>query len=58
MTRRSGPDHHPDDDTNMDEPTRAELVAEALAVFGHEAAEELARLLRVPFEAAHPEARP
>lgn len=47
---RPGPDHHPDDDTDMTEPARAELVAEALATFGWEAAEELARLLRVPFE--------
>ncbi|MCJ2103165.1 hypothetical protein [Methylobacterium sp. E-046] len=57
MTRRPGPNHHPDDDTNMDEPTRAGLVAEALAVFGHEAAEELARLLRVSLEASQPEAQ-
>ena len=63
MTRRKldpcrpGPDHHPDDDTDMTEPARAELVAEAATIFGEEAARELAELLRVPFEACQPEPR-
>lgn len=51
MTRRPGPDHHTDDETDMTEPTRAELVAEAAAIFGEEAARDLAAHLRVPFEA-------
>jgi hypothetical protein len=55
--RRPGPDHHPDDDTNMAETERHELVAEAAAIFGPEAAAELAATLRVPFEASHPEVR-
>lgn len=42
---------------DMSEPTRADLVAEALSIFGQEAARELARLLRVPFEACQPELR-
>lgn len=48
--RRPGPDPHPDDDTDMTVPARAELVADALTVFGEEAARELADLLGVPFE--------
>jgi hypothetical protein len=57
MPRNLGPDHHPDDEFSMTEPTRAELVAEAAAVFGEDAARELAGHLRVPFEAAQPEPR-
>lgn len=56
--RRPGPDHHPDDDSSMAEIERHELVAEAAAIFGPEAAAELAVVLRVPFEAGQPEARP
>lgn len=55
--RRPGPDHHPDDDTSMAEPERYELVAEAAAIFGEEAARELAGLLRVQFEVRQPEMR-
>ena len=51
--RRPCPDHHPDDDSNMAETERHELVAEAAATFGEEAGRELADLLRVPFEAGH-----
>lgn len=51
MSRRLGPDHHPDDDSNMAETDRHELVAEAAAIFGEEAARDLAAHLRVPFEA-------
>lgn len=54
--RRPGPDHHPEDDSNMAETERHELVAEATAIFGPEAAAELTATLRVPFEAAQPEA--
>jgi hypothetical protein len=48
--RRPGPilDDEPSD---LTEPARHELVAEAAAVFGEEAARELAGRLRVPFEA-------
>lgn len=52
--RRPGPDHHPDDDSHMAEAERHELVAEAAAIFGPEAAADLAAVLRVPFE-GHPE---
>ena len=55
--RPPGPDHHPDDDTDMSEPARAELVVEALAVFDEDAARELAGHLRVSFEACQPEHR-
>jgi hypothetical protein len=54
MPRRPGPDL--DDETDLTELARFELVAEAAAVFGEEAARELAVLLRVPFEACQPEA--
>lgn len=54
--RRPGPDH--DDETDLAEPARRELVAEAATIFGEEAARELADLLRVPFEVPRPEARP
>lgn len=56
--RRPGPDHHPDDDSGMAETERHELVAEAAAIFGPEAAAELAASLRVPFEALQQEVRP
>ena len=56
--RRPGPDHHPDDDTHMAETERHELVTEAAAIFGSEAAAELAATLRVPPGASQPEARP
>lgn len=50
--RRPGPDcEGAAYEIDMSEPARAELVAEALAIFGEEAARDLARLLRVPFEA-------
>jgi hypothetical protein len=55
--RRPGPDHHPDDDSSMAETERHELVAEAAAIFGSEAAAELAASLRVPFGAPKPEAQ-
>ncbi|WP_279602831.1 hypothetical protein [Methylobacterium sp. E-046] len=42
----------------MSEAVRHELVAEAAETFGEEAGRELAEMLRVPFEALHPEARP
>ena len=58
MPRQLGPDPKLDDETDMSEPTRAELVAEALAVFGEEAARELAGHLRVPFEVCQPEVQP
>ena len=41
-----------DDETDLSEPARHEMVAEAVAIFGEEAARELAGRLRVPFEAA------
>ena len=53
--RRPGPDHHPDDDTDMSEPVKHELVAEAAATFGKEAARELAGLLRVPLDSCSSE---
>lgn len=53
MPRRPGPD--PEDDTDLDEPARHELVIEATAVFGEEAGRDLAALLRVPFETSQPE---
>lgn len=49
-SRRPGPDHH-DDETDLSEPARHELVAEAAVIFGEEAARELAGHLGVPFEA-------
>ncbi|MBE7245310.1 MAG: hypothetical protein INR63_10170 [Actinomycetospora chiangmaiensis] len=55
--RRPGPDHYPDDETDMSETVRHELVAEAAATFGEEAGRELAVLLRVPFETFRPEAQ-
>jgi len=56
--RRPGPDHHPDDDTEMSGADRAGLVAEAAQTFGEEAARELAGLLHVPFEACQQEVQP
>ncbi|MCJ2020161.1 hypothetical protein MKK84_22470, partial [Methylobacterium sp. E-065] len=56
--RRPGPENDPADDSNMAETERHELVAEAAAIFGPEAAAELAATLRVPFEASQPEVRP
>ncbi|MCJ2020514.1 hypothetical protein MKK84_24305 [Methylobacterium sp. E-065] len=55
--RRPGPDHYPDDDWSMSEPVRLELVAETAAIFGEEAARELAGLLCVPFKVSQPEIR-
>ncbi|WP_187278636.1 hypothetical protein [Methylobacterium sp. WL64] len=51
--RRLGP-HHDDEPIDLSELSRHELVAEAVAIFGEEAARELARHLGVPFEAAQP----
>jgi hypothetical protein len=53
-TRRPGPSGD-DEPTDLTEPARHELVAEAAAIFGEEAARELAGLLRVPFEGSRPE---
>lgn len=55
--RRPGPDRHPDDDTDMSETVRHELVAEAAVTFGEEAGRELAEMLRLPFEVRQPEMR-
>jgi hypothetical protein len=52
--RRPGP--APDDETDLTEAARQELVTEAAATFGEEAARELAGLLRVPFETCRPHA--
>ena len=49
--RRPGPDL--DDETDLPEPARHELVAGAAAIFGEAAARELPGLLRVPFEVRH-----
>lgn len=54
--RRPGPDL--DDETDLAEPARHELVAEAAAIFGEEAGRELAKMRRVSFETIQPEARP
>ncbi|MHB2204914.1 hypothetical protein [Methylobacterium sp. CM6257] len=48
--RRPGPDLD-EEPSDLNEPARHELVTEAAATFGEEAARELAALLRVPFEA-------
>ncbi|MCJ2063255.1 hypothetical protein MKK63_11090 [Methylobacterium sp. J-088] len=53
--RRPGPENDPADDSSMAETERHELVAEAAATFGPEAAAELAVALRVPFRAPQPE---
>ncbi|WP_139239564.1 MULTISPECIES: hypothetical protein [unclassified Methylobacterium] len=47
--RRPGPDL--DDETDLTEPARHELVAQAALIFGEEAARELAGHPGVPFEA-------
>ena len=49
-----GPDFD-DEPTDLTEPDRHEIVREAAAIFGEEAARELAGHLRVPFEAYQPE---
>lgn len=52
-----GPGPNVDDEpTDLTEPARHELVSEAAAIFGEEAARELAHHLRVSFEACLPEA--
>ncbi|MCJ2023939.1 hypothetical protein [Methylobacterium sp. J-067] len=47
---RPGPSPDLDEDTDLSEPARHEMVSEAAAIFGEEAARELANRLRVPFE--------
>lgn len=49
---RSGPLPDLDDETDLSEPARHEMVAEAVVIFGEEAARELAGRLRVPFDVA------
>ena len=53
--RRPGPENDLDDETDLLEPARRELVVEAVAIFGEEAGRELAEMLRVPFETSRPE---
>ena len=47
---RPGPSPDLDEVTDLSEPARHEMVFEAAAIFGAEAARELANRLRVPFE--------
>lgn len=54
--RASGP-YIDDEPSDLSEPARRELVAEAAEIFGEEDARELAKLLQVPFEACQPETR-
>jgi hypothetical protein len=57
MPHRPGPlSDMNDEPTDLTEPARHELVAEAAVIFGHDAARELAALLRISFEGAVAEA--
>ena len=59
MPNRPGPLPDLDDEpTDLTEPARHELVAEAAVIFGEEAARDLAALLRIPFEAVVMEPQP
>jgi hypothetical protein len=55
MPRRPGPDLD-DEPSDLTEPARHELVAEAALISGEEAARELAGHLGVPLEACRPHA--
>lgn len=56
MSHRRGPCPDLDDETDLSESARHEMVAEAVAIFGEDAARELAGRLRVSFDVAVPEA--